>query len=280
MGSVLLHASVIGLVIFLFSPVEFRVYEKVTDVIIASPGEIRIPTTNRLPSHREDASLENISGADQSPGGASDAGSTAEAASDVGLERSIRRGRLPTDKIASLPPELTSEFRLDSPRSEKTGFTLNVTPVESEEPDTQREMTADELDLLSYLRPNPSQTQPLRGNPSRTIRAGVSSRGQPAAKNVVEYDITPWAENAIARIQRNWTIPPARGREDKKAVEISIVVAKSGELLSFEIRNSSGLSHLDMAALKAIELSAPLPALPIDFPLDRLEADLLFQYYE
>ena len=59
-----------------------------------------------------------------------------------------------------------------------------------------------------------------------------------------------------------------------------MIVAKSGELLSFEIRNSSGLRHLDMAALNAIKLSIPLPALPYDFPLERLVADLLFQYYE
>jgi TonB family protein len=141
-------------------------------------------------------------------------------------------------------------------------------------------MTIDELNLLSYLQSDPAQAQPLRGDPSRTIRAGISPRSQSVAGNVVEYNITPWADSAVARIQRNWLIPPSQGKEEKKAVEISVVVAKSGELLSSEIRNSSGIQRLDMAALNAIKMSSPLPALPDDFPLDCLEADLLFQYYE
>jgi len=252
--------------------VEFKVYEKVADVIIASPGKIRMPPRDRAIAQEEDISA--------SGGLPTEARSIAEEESDTALGRTIRRGRLSQDKIASLPPELVSKFRLDSPQSEKPGFTLNINPAETEAPETEREMTMDELDLLSYLQSDPSQTQPLRGNPSRKIRAGVSSRGQPAAENVVEYDITPWAESAVALIQRNWIIPSTQGKEDKKSVEISVVVAKSGELMSFEIRNSSGMPLLDMAALNAIKESTPLPSLPDDFPLAQLEADLLFQYYE
>ena len=259
---------------------EFQVFEKVTDVIIVPPGRIKLPAIDRALALGEDISIPGSLPSEQSPGAESDAENTVQDKSEIADRRIIRRGKMPQDKIASLPPELTSKFRLDAPQSEKSGFTLNINPAETEAPETEREMTMDELDLLSYLRSDTSQTQPLRGNPSRKIRAGVSSRGHSAAGNVVEYDITPWAESAVARIQRNWTIPPAKEEENKKAVEISVVVAKSGKLLSFEIRNSSGLRYLDMAALNAIKLSTPLPALPDDFPLDRLEADLLFQYYE
>ncbi len=260
---------------------EFKIYEKVADVIIASPDSIRIPPMDRTTGQRKDIpSPGNLPSAEQSPGGTREARSITEGESEIAPRRTIRRGRLPQDKIASLPPELASKFRLDSPQNEKSGFTLNITPAETEASDTEREMTMDELDLLSYLQSDPFQTQPLRGDPSRKIRASVFSRGQPAAGNVVEYNITPWAESAVARIQRNWTIPPIQGEKDKKSVEVSVVVAKSGELLSLEIRNSSGKPNLDMAALNAIRLSAPLPALPDDFPPDRLEADLLFQYYE
>jgi TonB family protein len=274
----LFHAAVISLVISLFSPVEFQVYEKVADVIIASPGRIWIPSTTQLASQREGVSNEVVARADQSRSAATETRSTIEGESEIPSRRTIRRGRMPQDKIATPPPELTAKFRLDAPQSEKPVFTLNINPAEGEE--TEREMTMDELDLLGYLRSDPAQTRPLRGDPSRTIRAGISSRGQPGVGNVIEYDITPWADGAVARIQRNWIIPPSQGKEEKKAVEISVVVAKSGELLSFEIRNSSGTPHLDMAALNAINLSAPLPALPGDFPLDRLEAHLVFQYYE
>jgi TonB family protein len=258
--------------------VKFHVYEKVTEVFIAPKRRILIPPIDRA------AGLEdNISSPEAVPGPGKDLGEMRAAkgaaadVSEIAAEMATRRARLPR---ASLPPELTSTFRLDSPRSDKSGFTLNIVPAESEASETKREMTGDELDLLSYLRPDTAHTQPLRGTPSRTIRAGVSSRGQPATPNTVEYDITPWAERAVARIQRNWIIPPTQGKGDKKAVEIAIVVAKSGELLSFAIRNSSGLAPLDKAALDAVKMSLPFPSLPDDFPLDRLEADLLFQYYE
>lgn len=275
------HAAAISLVISLFSPVEFQVYEKVADVIIAAPGKIRIPPIDGVTSREEGLSPpENLVTSEQNLGRASREGITTAREAEIPPRRTIRRGRLPQDKTASLPPEMVSKFRLDSPQREQSGFTLNINPAEREAPETEREMTMDELDLLGYLQPDPAQTQPLRGDPSRTVRAGISSLGKSKAGNVVEYDITPWAENAVTHIQRNWIIPPNRGKEEKKAVEISLVVARSGELLSVEIRNSSGIPWLDTAALNAVNLSAPLPALPYDFPLARLEADLLFQYYE
>jgi TonB family protein len=175
---------------------------------------------------------------------------------------------------------MIEKFRLDSAQSEKSGFTLNFNPAGGEAPEMEREMTMDELDLLGYLQPDPARAQPLRGEPSGTARAGISPRDQAKPGEIVEYDIAPWAENAVTLIQRNWAIPNIQEKEKRKAVEISVVVARSGEVLSFEIRNSSGIPMLDLAALNAINLSSPLPALPDDFPLDRLEADLLFQYYE
>jgi len=276
-GSVLFHALVIGLVISLFSPVEFQVFEKVTEVIIAPKKKILVPPIDSAAALEGNiSSPEVVPGTEQSPGEMRTAVGSAAGESEMAAERTVRRARLPR---ASLPPELTSSFRLDSSRSEESGFTLNIMPAESDEPETQREMTMDELDLLSYLKPDPSRARPLRGIPSRTIQTGGSLRGQATGKPV-EYDITPWAERAVARIQRNWIIPLLQDKDNTKAVEIAIVVTKSGELISYEVRNSSGLPPLDTAALNAITLSAPLPALPDDFPLDRLEADLLFQYYE
>jgi TonB family protein len=273
------HAAVIGLVVSLFAPVEFQVYEKVTDVIIASPSRIRIPSSFLPLTQREDVASEDVFKADPNRAPASAARGTAEGESEFSPRRTAIRGRLSQEKIATPPPELASKFRLDSTQSAKSGFTLNINPAETKAAEEEREISLDELNLLGYLQSDPAQTRPIRGDPSRTIRAGISG-DQTAAGDVIEYDITPWAESAIARVQRNWAIPPRQGNEEKKAVEISVSIAKSGELLSFEIRNSSGIPALDLAALRAINLSTPFPQLPDDFPLDRLDADLLFQYYE
>ena len=96
MGSVLLHATVISLVLSLFSPVEFQVYEKVADVIIASPDRIRIPPVDRTLGWREDISVPgNLPSDEQSPEGASEARRIAEGESEITAGRTIRRGRLP-----------------------------------------------------------------------------------------------------------------------------------------------------------------------------------------
>jgi len=63
-------------------------------------------------------------------------------------------------------------------------------------------------------------------------------------------------------------------------VEIAVVIARSGKIFSLGIRNSSSKPYLDSAALHAVKMSVPFPALPDDFPLERMEAAFLFQYYE
>ena len=71
-------------------------------------------------------------------------------------------------------------------------------------------------------------------------------------------------------------IEKMRGTEMK----IYISVKKNGELLDLEIMNSSVLVQFDETALEAVQSSLPFPPLPDEYPYEKLEALLVFQFNE
>ena len=279
-GSFLFHAAVIILVILLFKPVEFHVYEKVTPVFIAPPVKLPLSSLDRLFSEGEGPWPETAGREGQpEPSGAGEGRGAGTDLAGMPI-RALEPGAASKGGTASLPPEMVSKFRLDPSQKEESRFTLNINPEQKQTSEPGGQAMLDTIDVRSILQKNALTARPLRTYPPGKPRIGLPSRGRSAAGLAVEYDISPWAEDAVARIQRNWLIPAVNGDYEKRAVEITVVIAKSGELLSASIRNSSSKSYLDAAALNAIKMSTPFPALPEDFPLERLEADLLFQYYE
>jgi len=92
------------------------------------------------------------------------------------------------------------------------------------------------------------------------------------------YDITPWARRVVYRIKTNWIFPSASELGLKGVVGIYVLIERNGTLGSVYIRRASGIRPFDQAAFNAIELSAPLPPLPDDFPRENLPAYLLFYY--
>jgi protein TonB len=111
-------------------------------------------------------------------------------------------------------------------------------------------------------------------------RASGSRQRGSAYFDAGNYDITPWAREVITRIQNNWTIPQAKGGADRGEVGIVAAIGKDGSLKEIKILNATNVSLLDEAALRAVEQSAPFPALPPDFPRTILEAYFVFKYGE
>ncbi|MFK8068501.1 MAG: energy transducer TonB [Gammaproteobacteria bacterium] len=52
---------------------------------------------------------------------------------------------------------------------------------------------------------------------------------------------------------------------------VGIVINRSGEIISYDIRRSSGHKELDLEVENMIKRAAKMPALPADFPRDQLE---------
>jgi len=80
------------------------------------------------------------------------------------------------------------------------------------------------------------------------------------------------------KIQKNWSIVQSGEIGWRGEVGVSVLVAKSGQLLAIDVTSTSKIDLLDQAALKALDLSGPFPALPKDFPNSSLDVYFVFQY--
>ncbi len=92
------------------------------------------------------------------------------------------------------------------------------------------------------------------------------------------FDITPWAQKVVARINENWFVLPEFKIEENSVVGIVVTFDKDGEVVTAKITRSSNVHPLDQSALNAIKLSTPFPRLPEQFPGDQLKAFFLFNY--
>jgi len=92
------------------------------------------------------------------------------------------------------------------------------------------------------------------------------------------YDITPWAKRMVYRVKKNWIFPPVSLYGLKGTVGIYVLIERDGAVSRVFIRKTSNVRSFDQAAFNAIELSAPLPPLPDDYPRENLPAYLLFYY--
>jgi hypothetical protein len=101
---------------------------------------------------------------------------------------------------------------------------------------------------------------------------------QPARSSVTSrrVDIAEWADRAVALILENWAVPHLLPDQEEDEFEISVVVQSDGWIASTDVVSPSRVPVLQAAALKALEVSSPLPRLPRSYPEDSLEILLVF----
>ncbi len=92
------------------------------------------------------------------------------------------------------------------------------------------------------------------------------------------YDLGPWGNHVIAIVKKNWIVPVAAELGLKGVVAISFQVDRSGKILNPKIISSSEVPSFNQAALQALMISNPFPALPADFPRPNLPAVFRFYY--
>ncbi len=81
-------------------------------------------------------------------------------------------------------------------------------------------------------------------------------------------------------VQLNWSIPSGPNVTGRSEVRIAVTIERSGSFSAFDVTELADLEVFNTAAAAALRASAPLPALPEDFPASNLSAVFVFAYHD
>jgi TonB family protein len=114
------------------------------------------------------------------------------------------------------------------------------------------------------------------GGPGYGEGGGGDWAGQIGLQN---FPYTYYLQNINDRISSNWfTSLVDPGVSGFFQVAVYFRIYRNGSISNIEIRQSSGLSSLDLSAKRAIVQSAPFPPLPADYNEDYLGVLLIFEH--
>jgi TonB family protein len=183
-------------------------------------------------------------------------------------------------------PKFTTGFRLDRTSPEKSGITSGDRlrlPIQERMKGSMDDLTRPtappkDVDWRKYLSVGAGGSRGyLSGPTSRRSRVRGSLRGgSSVSADIKKYNLSPWASQVVTFIQKNWDIPPTRPANPDSAVEIIVVLQKSGQISGLEVVVSTDDQSFNQAARFAVELSSPFPPLPEDFPAASLEILFVF----
>ncbi len=181
------------------------------------------------------------------------------------------------------PPGVFSGFKLTYPADAKISLAIPASKVEDTLLSPGRYQTRTDIDFSRYLNsgglaggPGAGSGGSGRGRPSQRARR---QPGNPAVSmSIPKADLSHWGETVLNKVQRNWALAPGAGSGWKGEVGISVLVAKSGEVLAVELDAPSKIEILDQAAVKSLWAASPFPPLPTAYSPSRLEVYFVFKY--
>jgi colicin import membrane protein len=112
------------------------------------------------------------------------------------------------------------------------------------------------------------------GNLSSAAKSGGGG-GPDGVDALVDIDMSPYISQVQRRISRNWI--PA-GELSSLTSEYTLTISRSGELLNYRIKRSSGNALFEQKAVAAIVASAPFPRLPDGYKGSSIIIDYYFDY--
>jgi len=272
------HVCILFLLIKVVPPVRMYLYRQVADVRIVSPEKMYIP---RIAGLSEDPSTsgvpsQSIPDEERSVLGEQDLQRVESIEAGVVYLRNLAFGRQTerTDSSRTMP---TFDL-IPSPKAEGS-FSIGIVREKLESEEMEKKDIQIDLDLSAY---NSSALSSLRFNRIMTRKEGSPS-GK-LSQNVMSqeggYDIAPWVKGVVDKIRNIWMLPPIDESVAIGELKIHVVFGKQGEIISMKIVESSDFDAFDQTAIRAIHTGSPFPPLPDDFPSDRLEAYLVFQFNE
>ncbi len=273
--SLVVHAVMLVLLVVYYGPLKILDFDSdVRDVYIAPPLERLL-----LPDRTEPAS-------GPSPNTGSDVSvmtqTAAGAASPAVADDILSRERISLPERIEVPPHLQERFDLRPPPEERADLppylSFRIAPERTLPrfeygPDPGRVIPR--VDLSKYIRPALPRFPAEPGSSSARGGEGEpTSAGSDTVSRQVE--IARWADLAVAKIMERWLVPHLTIDQEEDEFEISVVIQRDGWIASTEVIKPARVPQLLAAALKALELSSPLPRLPRSFNKNRLEIRLVF----
>ncbi|UCE40059.1 MAG: TonB C-terminal domain-containing protein [Candidatus Aminicenantes bacterium] len=268
LASVLFHMILLFFLIKLVPPVRVYLFRHAADVRIVEPKMVSFPRIEGSSEvHTSGSPSPQISSEDLSVRGTEDRQQIAPNPGVVYL-KNLNFGRA--------VEQTTESFDLiPSPKTEGR-FSLDIGRKKPEHEEWVGEDTSKGLDFSRYDTPALSSLQFDR----IITRKGRGEMDADVSDQLKGYDITPWVKQVVDKIHNNWTPPPIVESISLGKVKILIIIGKMGNLVSMGIVESSDFPMFDQTTTAAIRSSAPFPPLPVDFPSERLEAVLVFEFHE
>lgn len=157
-----------------------------------------------------------------------------------------------------------------------------VKPVEPPKPVEARPQPKPDTPVLS--KPAPAKPQPapepaappqpeVQGS-ERGAVSGLALGASVAGLDNPDFTYGYYVDQMLSMIQRNWVRPMVGS-----GVEVTVYyrIARDGRITESRIARSSGINSFDLAALRAVQSSAPLPPLPRAFRDSWLGVHLIFR---
>ena len=109
------------------------------------------------------------------------------------------------------------------------------------------------------------------GSPTGTSATGtnISAVGDP------DFTYGYYLDRVLAAIEANWRRPPTDGVELQ--VVVNFRIRRDGRVFELDVAEESGLGSFDLAGLRAVQASSPLPPLPAGYRKDSLAIRLIIR---
>ena len=266
--------------VFIVSPEKLYIPENIEN-FVKSPPAIWLQTNKNISAKEWRLKSKSEIPVKKNLGSEIDIGQSLNSINDKNIINEEETKEYQTDLFSGFGLNIPSKIKSDLPSDYKLDLSLRSIKTKNMPGEAGKGNLKRNINLLKYPSPNFSNVFPSKvKRTSGRYGFGSSTQHGRASFKAEGYDITPWAEKVVSRIQRNWNIPFAftQKMSAKGTVGISVIFEKNGTLSSAKIVHTSMVPLFDEAALKALKLASPFPDLPADFPNKKLEAYFEFRY--
>lgn len=168
------------------------------------------------------------------------------------------------------------------------GTTLESPPPKQDTPDVKQKVDTAPPDKNSVRPPDSKAAVPNRpkqGVPSAaktdTAPLGVSGLSGDVSVDASDFEFTYYLIQVRSMIGRNWGAPAGlvtKGQPVRCTVYFKI--DRLGRVTDVKLEDASGVQFFDQSALRAVNVSSPLPPLPAGYGGSNLGVHFGFQYVD